>query len=282
MASPRWAGTQGPPALSGGKTGWALQAAGAAYGQAAHRKFFHPYGNSWCCVAQRRNMIPFQRPFFRVSNSAFFLPSLPAFLSGALQSCRSWAWGGGEREGALPEQCIPHIAGVMVLKVVFGFNSLPPHCKSQFFAISLPKTCNVSLSIPSTPISLSTKGKNPNRLGLVTALAFCEFLQLCNANLIFYKQLGRGFSGSKNHGVNLDFFLPSHHHFLLVLPVRRIISHLKDLLVHNYLQTPFVQQRWWRSALKNKTPGQRRNTEHTLRWRPQFCVLQILRLISTC
>lgn len=146
-----------------------------------------------------------------------------------MQSCRTRGWDGGKREGALPEQSIPHIAGVMVLRFVFGFNSLPPHFKYQFLAIFLLKTCNVSLSIPSTPISLSTKGKNPNRLGLVTALTFCEFLQLCNANLIFYTQLGREFSGSKNHRVNLDFFLPSHHHFPLALSVRRIISHLKDL-----------------------------------------------------
>lgn len=153
----------------------------------------------------------------------------------------------------------------MVLRFVFGFNSLPPHFKYQFLAIFLPKTCNVSLSIPSTPISLSTKEKNPNRLGLVTALTFCEFLQLCNANLIFYKQLGREFSGSKNHRVNFDFFLPSHHHFPLVLSVRRVISHLKDLQVHYYLQTPFVQQRWCQSDFRNKTPEQMRSTEHTLR-----------------
>lgn len=225
-------------------------------------------------------MIPFQRPFFRVSNSAFFLPSpcFPEQSFAELQDSRM----GVKREEALPEQCIPCIAGVMVLKFVFGFNSLPPHLKYQFLAQFLPKTCNVSLSIPSTPISLSTKGKNPNRLGLVTALTFCEFLQLCNANLIFYKQLGRGFTSSKNHWANLDFFLPSHHHFLPVLSVRRVISHLKDLLVHYYLQTPFVQQRWCQSDSKNKNPEQMRNTEHSLRWRPQLCVLQTLCLIPTC
>lgn len=44
--SPRPAGTPEPPAPSGGKTHRALEAAGAAHGQAARCKFFHPDGNS--------------------------------------------------------------------------------------------------------------------------------------------------------------------------------------------------------------------------------------------
>lgn len=115
--SPRQAGIPGPQALPRGKTGQALQAAGAMDRLHIVNSFtLMEIPNAvW---PRERIWSPFKGPSSEFPTLPFSYHLSPAFLRRPLQSCKGSRIEDGvgvKREGALPEQCIPYITWVMVL-----------------------------------------------------------------------------------------------------------------------------------------------------------------------